>query len=252
MTTTDPNPLPDDDVTTAALELVGRTGAAELEVGWLDDRPAATRWWAHAQYRGARITVEGQPGPGEALQALATRLLHGGQCTSCHKLIAMSDDPVPIPARMLDGAAVDPDQIRARGLCRWTREGKHWIRGCGDPAPAGSSREKLAQALAAAAAPADMIAAARAGRWDEYLSEHAMPQHLLLDELRANGLDHLVPRVLDGDFDATPAESDAWAASPEGQAVFGGLLGDSLPDPPRPRQPWRSKRCRGGKGPRRR
>jgi hypothetical protein len=30
--------------------------------------------------------------------------------------------------------------------------------------------------------------------------------------------------VIDGEFDATKAESDAWARSPDGQAAFAGLL----------------------------
>jgi len=32
-------------------------------------------------------------------------------------------------------------------------------------------------------------------------------------------------RVIDGEFDASKAESDAWAASPEGRQAFRDLLG---------------------------
>jgi hypothetical protein len=34
----------------------------------------------------------------------------------------------------------------------------------------------------------------------------------------------LARALIDGEFDATKAESDAWARSPDGQAAFAGLL----------------------------
>jgi hypothetical protein len=42
-------------------------------------------------------------------------------------------------------------------------------------------------------------------------------------------------RVIDGEFDASPAESDAWAASPEGRATLAELTG--MPTPPPPDRP---------------
>ncbi len=39
-------------------------------------------------------------------------------------------------------------------------------------------------------------------------------------------LRQLAQRVLDGEFDATREESDAWAASPEGQETFRQLRDD--------------------------
>lgn len=105
----------DEDATTAATELIGRTGARDLEVGYLhDDVPVEKAgWYASAQYRGTRITVEDQAGPDVALEALARRLLAGGTCRRCGNPIALEDGH--------------------QGACRWTRMGQHWESGCGLP-----------------------------------------------------------------------------------------------------------------------
>lgn len=128
-----PYPL-DEDAMTAAVELVGRAGAAQLQVGYLhEDKPAhEADWWAHAQYKGARITVEHHVGPVEALEALAIRILTGARCTHCLGLVALSDDgAIAYPgSRMADGTVWTEEEIRAARLCRWTRVGKHWRRGC--------------------------------------------------------------------------------------------------------------------------
>lgn len=113
----DPNEHEDQDAVEAACELVGRAGAQQLEVGYTDDEAVAAEdadWYAHAQYAGTRIMVEGRRGPIEALEALARKLLNGGQCTHCGRTITLS------------GGQPNLD------LCRWTRMGKHWVRGCVD------------------------------------------------------------------------------------------------------------------------
>jgi hypothetical protein len=69
-------------------------------------------WWAHAQFQGARLTVEHENGPVEAVVALAGRLLEGAKCRRCGKPIMLDDD--------------------GEG-CRWTRQGKKWEPGCGLP-----------------------------------------------------------------------------------------------------------------------
>lgn len=104
----------DQDAVVAAAELAGRCGARELEVGWLHDGVPAEEagWYAHAQFRGARITEEGHRGPLEALEALARRLMAGATCRRCGQ-----------PVRLSDG---EPG-------CRWTRMGKRWEPGCGLP-----------------------------------------------------------------------------------------------------------------------
>ena len=114
MTEEGPEPDLDQDAMHAALDLIGRTGAANMEVGYLhEDVPAhLADWYAYAQFRGARVTAEHHSGPVEALEALARRLLAGGLCTHCGKTITLAGRPNP-----------------ASG-CRWTRRGDRWVRGC--------------------------------------------------------------------------------------------------------------------------
>ena len=102
----------DEDAMFAAVDLIGRAGATGAEFGYLhDDVPVEQAdWYAYAQYRGARITVEHHRGPVEALEALARRLLTGGTCTHCGRPIA------------LRGSSCR--------TCRWSRQGAKWVRGC--------------------------------------------------------------------------------------------------------------------------
>lgn len=136
---------PYEDAVVAAFDLVGRTGARQLEFGYLHDDVPVQRadWWAHAQYAGARITVEHQRGPLEALEALARRLLTGARCTHCGGLIALSDDgALAFPGRMVDGTTWTEEQLRTAPLCRYRREGQRWIRGCERRRPAPKRRRK--------------------------------------------------------------------------------------------------------------
>lgn len=155
----------DDDAIRAAAGLVGRSGAKEFQVGYTggdeDDSPCADcaivkdahgyglpewvpphefrpepiRWFAHAQYRGSRITVEDQAGPVEAVEALARRILDGAECR-CGRLVALSDDGAMIyPGSVRPDGTVMTDErvaeLTRRGQCRWTREGSHWVGACG-------------------------------------------------------------------------------------------------------------------------
>jgi hypothetical protein len=103
-----------DDVVFACADLVGRAGASEFQIGYLhDDVPAEEAgWYAHAQYRGARITAEDHRSPTGAALALAERLLRGATCR-CRRPVTLSDGQ--------DG-------------CRWQLIGKRWEPGC-DVAP---------------------------------------------------------------------------------------------------------------------
>jgi hypothetical protein len=103
----------DQDALVAALDLVGRSGATEAEVGFLHDDvpPEEAGWYAHAKYQGARVTVEAE-GPVEAAEGLARRLLHGAMCRRCGEPIQLADD---------------------KPGCRWTRQGAKWTPGCGKP-----------------------------------------------------------------------------------------------------------------------
>lgn len=127
----------DEDVLLACVDLVGRTGAKNFEIGWLNDEgePAyqkhGPQWWAKAQYNGARIMVEDHPGPTEACEALALRLLTGAKC-KCGKLVrlgqfgAVAFDDV----QMADGTTWTLSEAEQAGQCRWRRRGKHWRKDC--------------------------------------------------------------------------------------------------------------------------
>lgn len=123
----------DQDALDAALDLVGRTGARSFELGYLHDGPVEqAAWYAHVQYRGARISVENRHGPVEAAEALARRLLTGGKCTGCGRLVALSDTGAVAyrSAVMADGTRFTAEDAAAAGQCRWRRVGARWEMGC--------------------------------------------------------------------------------------------------------------------------
>lgn len=111
----------DEDALLAAIDLVGRTGATDFEVGYLNDDVPIEKadWWARAQYRGARIQVEHYKGPAEASEALARRLFADAICTHCGALIRLSGNKVG---------------------CRWRRAGARWERGCAKRIPEGKRK----------------------------------------------------------------------------------------------------------------
>lgn len=128
----------------AAVDLVGRVGAQQLQFGYLhEDRPAEeAAWYAYAQYGGTRISADDHPGPIEALQALAERLLTGAKC-SCGRLVSLSDDGAFAfhETRLADGSTFTAEQAAAAGLCQWRRIGPRWETGCppGDPFAEGTA-----------------------------------------------------------------------------------------------------------------
>jgi hypothetical protein len=93
---------------------------------------------------------------------------------------------------------------------------------------------KLARALREAGAPAAMIARAERGYYHDYLSPLALPELALVTELRRvagrrsltrAALLAVAEAAICGEFDASKAESDAWARSPEGRETFRLLTG---------------------------
>ena len=79
----------------------------------------------------------------------------------------------------------------------------------------------------------DLAKRARQDEFHDYQSPHTYPQHVLVDELQNAGLTaarRLIRRVINGEFDATRAEGDAWAASPEGKATIKSLSATRFPD----------------------
>lgn len=101
-----------EDAVMACADLVDRTGAAGFEIGHLDDDPTNPRWYAHAQWRGTRISVDERRSPTEAANALAERLLRNATCR-CGRVVALSGDR---PER-----------------CRWRLMGPRWEPGCDAP-----------------------------------------------------------------------------------------------------------------------
>jgi hypothetical protein len=104
----------------ACVDLVGRAGARESEIGWdcphvpdvSDDHNCAqVAWHATATYRGARIMVDRHRSPSAAALALAERLLSGATCR-CRRPVSLSDQ---------------------RGGCRWRLVGQRWEPGCSAP-----------------------------------------------------------------------------------------------------------------------
>lgn len=84
--------------------------------------------------------------------------------------------------------------------------------------------ERLARDLDEAGAPVEMVEAARAGLYDDFKNPLATPCIQLVVDLRKAGLTDLADRAADGEWDATPEESKAWAESPEGQEVMAALM----------------------------
>lgn len=82
----------------------------------------------------------------------------------------------------------------------------------------------LARVLAAEGAPGHMVSLAAEAHYDDFLSPLATPCLQLLADAREAGLTNIVEWHMQGVFDATKAESDAWAAGPEGQAAFRDLI----------------------------
>jgi len=98
------------------------------------------------------------------------------------------------------------------------------------------STVRLAKAFAEIpGCPRYMIERAVDGYYHDYLSELALPELQLVADAR--DLSHMpatpyqarpmwrriAERVIDGEFDAGPVESDEWAASADGQATLGEL-----------------------------
>jgi hypothetical protein len=100
------------------------------------------------------------------------------------------------------------------------------------------STVKLAKALAEIpGVPAEMMTHVVDGYYHDFLSPLAFPEIQLVQDLRELAsrpatphnsrplLCEMAKRVIDGEFDATKAESDEWARSEEGQAAFRELTG---------------------------
>lgn len=115
--------------TIAIADLVARSGARQFEVGYLRDPSdpeyiiAGPGWYCSAFYRGARLTAGDMPGPEQAADGLAHRILNGGRCTHCGSMTTTADLAAVIYERW--GRA-------RKARCIWWRDGETWRRGCED------------------------------------------------------------------------------------------------------------------------
>jgi hypothetical protein len=118
----------------ATVDLVRRTGARDFNLGHLhDDVPVdKAGWYAEAYYCGARLIAENMPGPIEACDMLARRLLDGGKCNGCGGLVALSPfGAIAYPgSTMADGTTMTGGQARTMPHCLWRRIGPRWKAGC--------------------------------------------------------------------------------------------------------------------------
>lgn len=90
-----------------------------------------------------------------------------------------------------------------------------------------ATKDRLARELHEAGLPEEMVERARRGAYDDWISDSATPLIDLVNELAkydTPGARLVRAKVIDGDFDGTREESDAWAASEEGRAAFRSLL----------------------------
>ena len=67
--------------------------------------------------------------------------------------------------------------------------------------------ERLARVLEAEGLPAEMVAAARDGYYDDYKSPLAMPETQLYQDLIGHGRKDLAERAVAGEWDATKEEA---------------------------------------------
>jgi hypothetical protein len=94
-----------------------------------------------------------------------------------------------------------------------------------------ATKDRLAEALRKCGLK-EMAEMAEKGRYDEFSSDLDLPLTTLVSELynasMGNNAKDLILKlrqdVIDGKYDATKEESDAWAKSPEGQEAFQGLI----------------------------
>lgn len=87
---------PDDPRFTAAVALIGRTGAESVQIRCSDEEPPAV-WVALAAYQRGRRTVHevaAALNPVRAALRLAEQLVDGGMCTHCRRPAGLDPDSI--------------------------------------------------------------------------------------------------------------------------------------------------------------
>jgi hypothetical protein len=125
-----------DEALSAAIAMVGGTGAKTLEIGYLhDDVPSdQAAWWATATYRGVKLQVDNHNSPAAAVEALVEKLLTGARCQWCGGLVSLTrEGAVAYPGSVMADGSHTPssvDEIAAMGQCLWRRHCARWEPGC--------------------------------------------------------------------------------------------------------------------------
>lgn len=90
-----------------------------------------------------------------------------------------------------------------------------------------TTKERLARALEAQNDPklADMVKKARNGYYDDYESELATPCIQLVVDLTKHGYKEMAQSAMDGEWDGTLEEGQAWMKSEEGQEAQMEMIG---------------------------
>ena len=83
-----------------------------------------------------------------------------------------------------------------------------------------STKERLAKAMEAAGCSVELIARARGGEFDDFESPSATPITRLVRVLVAEGFSGLANRAMNGEFDSTKEEAEAWGRR-EGHRLIG-------------------------------
>lgn len=112
------DPEEDEQRVLAAADVIGRSGARGLEIGFLDeDVPShLARWYATASFKGARVSADEHTSPANAAEELAWKVLDGGLCTKCKRKIGL--------------AGHTSRELTDR--CAWSRHGACWVPACTD------------------------------------------------------------------------------------------------------------------------
>lgn len=77
----------------------------------------------------------------------------------------------------------------------------------------------------------DLAARARAGEFNDYFGEHALPQHMLIALVRTDSRatteqrQAFIDNVISGKYDGTQAEAEEWMRSDEGGQSLAELMG---------------------------
>ncbi len=106
----------DDPILTAAVALLGRTGARDVTIGYSDEHEPPV-WFAAASYAKGHEAA-GAMTPRKAVLRLLDELVDGGQCTHCRKPTAVTVEQGPQPlADAICWYAYDPEMRTFRRGC---------------------------------------------------------------------------------------------------------------------------------------